>query len=220
MKSMFSPQLALCLGVSALAVVVSSWSVQAQPVDASATNSAQLVPVPGTIPTSVAALSPDGSAAPLLEPTAETAADVAQLEPAVQPGTVTRGGLNYLGVGGFIGTDTGFAITSKIGLTTDLSVRPSAVIEDDVTFRIPLTYEFFPIGPDESFVEGLRLTPYIGGGIVLTTDDNADVGALVTAGLDFPLGPQFTGTANVNVDFRDSVEAGVIIGFGYNFAGL
>lgn len=207
--------------MTALAVVSSSLPVQAQPVDAGTTGSAaQAVPVPGTIPTSVTAFSPDDvTATPLLEPTAGTA-DVAQLEPSVQPGTVTRGGLNYLGVGGFIGTDTGFAIVSKVGLTTDLSVRPSAVIENDVTFRIPLTYEFFPIGPDESFVEGLRLTPYIGGGIVLTTDDDLDVGALVTAGLDFPLGPQFTGTAGVNVDFRDSVQAGVIIGFGYNFAGF
>ncbi|OWY64596.1 hypothetical protein B7486_46505 [cyanobacterium TDX16] len=135
------------------------------------------------------------------------------------PGRATIGGLSYIGAGGSFGTNNAFAIVSKIGLTNDLSARPAATIEDDeVYFRIPLTYEFLPIPSGANFTGFTSLSPYIGGGVTLNTD--AEVSALATAGVDFPLGRRFTGTVNVNVDFLEDTQVAAVVGFGYNFAGF
>lgn len=216
MNIIFPWQFSVLLCCTGFAVVGNGLSAQAQ-----ITATGNTAPIPGKTATSTAALTPEENFSALRSPSPEgekTAPRVAQID--INPGQVTRGGLNYIGVGGYIGTDTGFSVISKIGLTTDLSVRPSAVIENDATFRIPITYEFFPIPPGENFTDSLRLTPYIGGGIVFTSEDSADIGAMVATGLDFPLGPRFTGNANVNVDFRDDIDVGVTVGFGYNFAGF
>ncbi|MHC5728818.1 MAG: fasciclin domain-containing protein, partial [Nostoc sp.] len=55
--------------------------------------------------------------------------------PAVEPGRATRGGRSYIGVAGNIGllgndralSDGNFAVISKVGLTRNISVRPSVI---------------------------------------------------------------------------------------------
>ncbi len=146
----------------------------------------------------------------------------------IQPGRATRGGSSYLGIGGNIGvtgddtalSEFNFTVLSKIGITNAVSVRPSAVIGDNTTILIPVTYDFSTrptptdVGPISSFA------PYIGGGLGITTGDNSDVGPMLTAGVDVPLNNQFTATAGLNAGFFDDVSLGVAIGVGYNFGGF
>ena len=146
----------------------------------------------------------------------------------IQPGRATRGGSSYIGIGGNIGvtgddtalSEFNFTVLSKIGITNAVSVRPSAVIGDNTTILIPVTYDFSTrptptdVGPISSFA------PYIGGGLGITTGDTSDVGPMLTAGVDVPLNNQFTATAGVNAGFFDDVSLGVAIGVGYNFGGF
>ena len=217
MNVIFPRQFSLLLGLSALAVVGGGVSAQAQ-----TTNSIQPAPTPGTAATSAAAFNPAQTTPQPLESTAEpsTPNEVAQVE--VLPGQATRGGSSYLGVGGNIGLggdsalgDTSFAVFSKIGFTNALSLRPSVLISDDPTILIPITYDF-SIQADP-FTETFAFSPYVGGGIGITTGAGGEVGALLTGGVDLPISPQFTATAGVNLGFFDDVDVGLQVGIGYNF---
>jgi hypothetical protein len=153
----------------------------------------------------------------------DSAAPIAQTDPDldVQPGRTTRSGSSYVGIGGNIGLsgdngigDGAFAVISKIGLTRSFSVRPSAVINDDETFLIPVTIDFsgnlFPS-------TDVTVSPYIGGGLALSTEDDNTVGGLVTGGVDIPLTSQFTANTSVNVGFFDDTNVGLQLGAGFNF---
>lgn len=230
MNVIFPRRLPLFLGLTVLAVVSSGMSALAQTADSASTNNlpqpavnrTEPAPTPGTTATSADAFNSQESEPQSTDLEAQTDADKVAQDSIqdIEPGRATIGGLSYLGVGGSFGTNNAFAIISKLGLTTDLSLRPAVTIEDDAaTFRIPITYEFLPIPPGSNFTGFTSISPYFGGGISITTDDG-DVSALATAGVDFPLGPRFTGTVNVNVDFLDDTEVAAVIGFGYNFAGF
>ncbi len=146
----------------------------------------------------------------------------------VRPGRATRSGSSYVGVAGNIGLGGGgtalglgnFTIISKIGLTNSISVRPSAIIGDNTTVLIPITYDFNlrSTGIDEEALSSFA--PYLGAGIGIATGDNSDVAPMVTAGVDVPLTRQFTATAAVNAGFFDSTSVGLAIGVGYNFNGF
>ncbi len=142
----------------------------------------------------------------------------------VNPGRSTRSGSSYIGVGGNIGIggDTGigegsFSVLSKVGLTRNLSVRPSVLFGDNTTILLPVTIDF----PTKNLgTTRFNIAPYIGGGAVISTGDNSDVGLLLTGGVDVPITPRFTATAGVNVGFVDDTDVGLVIGVGYNFSGL
>lgn len=184
------------------------------------------MPVPGVAETSATSLT---TKTPTIAQTNQPAAqnnapEVAQLP--VDPGTATRGGSSYIGVGGNIGLsgdtalgDGNFTIISKIGLTRNIAVRPSVVLGNDATFLIPLTYDF-SIRPAEALEEVFPLAPYVGAGVSIATGDNDNIGLLLTGGIDVPLNSQFTANAAVNVGIADETEVGLAIGVGYNFAGL
>lgn len=142
----------------------------------------------------------------------------------VDPGRATRSGSSYIGVGGNIGIggDTGigegsFSVISKVGLTRNFSARPSVLFGDNTTILLPVTVDF----PTQN-VETTRfnVAPYVGGGAIISTGDDSDVGVLLTGGIDVPINSQFTATAGVNVGFVDETDVGVILGVGYNFSGL
>ncbi len=184
------------------------------------------MPVPGVAETSATSLTTrTPTIAQTNQPVAQTnAPEVAQLP--VDPGTATRGGSSYIGVGGNIGLsgdtalgDGNFTIISKIGLTRNIAVRPSVVLGNDATFLIPLTYDF-SIRPAEALEEVFPLAPYVGAGVSIGTGDNDNIGLLLTGGIDVPLNSQFTANAAVNVGIADETEVGLAIGVGYNFAGL
>ena len=180
---------------------------------------------PSTQPTT-----PTEPTTPTTEPptTPETAPPATNPDP-IEPGSSTRGGSSYVGVGANIGIDgstalgdTNFTVISKIGLTNAVSARPSVIIGDNTTILIPVTYDFNlrPTGIDTGSEAGSIFAPYLGGGLGISTGDDSDVGPMLTAGVDVPIGTQFTANVAANVGFLDETEVGVQVGVGYNFAGF
>lgn len=139
----------------------------------------------------------------------------------VQPGRTTRSGSSYFGIGGNIGLggntgvgDEAFTVISKIGLTRSFSVRPSALINDEEVFMIPLTIDF---NGNELPLTKVDVSPYLGGGLAISTEDDNTIGGLVTGGLDIPLTSQFTANTSINVGFFDDTDVGLQLGVGLNF---
>jgi hypothetical protein len=180
---------------------------------------AQTVSAAGKISTTAADLVPQPT-----QPASKTSAEVAQVD--VDPGRTTRGGSSYIGVAGNIGLggdsaigEGSFMVISKIGLTRTLSVRPSVAIEDDPVILLPLTYDF-NFRTADAFEDTFAVAPYVGAGVAIETSDDADVGLLLSGGVDVPLNTNLTATAGVNAAFLDETDVGLMIGVGYNFNGL
>ena len=213
MSNIFSKHVSFLLGLATFALV-GSVSAQAETISA---------PIPGTTATSATTFtteSPKNHLAPI-----ESAAPiVAQID--IDPEVPIIGGSSYIGIAGNIGVDGetalgdgSFMVISKIGLTNNISVRPSVLLGDDTAFLVPLTYDF-SILPIDAFSNALRLSPYLGAGVAISTGDEDDIGPMVTAGVDYGISSQFTATAAVNVGILDDADVGVMIGIGYNFGGL
>lgn len=147
----------------------------------------------------------------------------------VSPGRATRSGSSYLGIGGNIGIgegdtalgDSSFAVFGKIGLTSNISVRPTVLIEDDPTILLPLTLDFTfgatDVTEDVSNDIGFRINPFVGAGIAISTGDDSAVDLLLSGGVDVPITSRFTGTASLNATFFDNIAVGLLLGVGYNF---
>lgn len=184
------------------------------------------VPIPGTVETSSAALTTPIENTPQEDVTSqeEVVPQVAQVN--IDPGRPTRGGASYVGIGGNIGLggDTAlgsgaFVINGKLGLTRFLSFRPAAIISDDAVFLLPLTYDFVfqsadPFAP-------VSVAPFVGGGLALSTDEDDNLGFVLTGGVDFPFSAQFIANASLNVGFIEgATDFGLLFGIGYTFAGF
>ncbi|MEH2196507.1 MAG: fasciclin domain-containing protein [Nostoc sp.] len=145
--------------------------------------------------------------------------------PNVKPGRTTLGGPSYIGGGGNIGlsgndtalSDGNFAVISKIGLTRNISVRPSVIFGDDTLFMVPLTLDFTPRATAEVGQRTFAIAPYIGAGVAIEANKNTDIGLLLTGGVDIPLGSKFTLNGAVNAAFLDDTDVGLQLGLGYNF---
>ncbi len=144
--------------------------------------------------------------------------------PGVSPGRTTLGGPSYIGVAGNIGI-TGenalsignFSVISKLGLTRNISVRPSAIFGDDTLVLVPVTLDFAPQANPVTGQRRFPVSPFIGAGVAIETSDGADVAFLATGGVDIPLGSRFTATGAVNAAFFDDTSIGLTLGVGYNF---
>lgn len=182
-----------------------------------------VTPVPGTTSTSSAALTGQYPEAQFQASVPKYDSQVAQAD--IDPGRPTRGGSSYVGIAANIGIsggdsslgDANFMVISKVGLSNAISVRPSAVIGDNTTFLIPVTYDFSFQQAADPFSEPLPIAPYVGAGAAITTGDETQVGFLVSGGVDVPLNAQFTANAAVNAAFFDETDIGLSIGVGYNF---
>lgn len=223
MKKIFFQRTAVALGLAAIASVGNGMSAGAQTLAQEGTSEAIATqqspknqPIPGTANTSAVELSERAATTAKLDDGAVSQAEV-------DPGRRTRSGSSYLGVGGNIGIggdtgigDFGFAIFSKIGLTERFAVRPAVVFSGDTDILLPLTYEF-PVQAEP--FERLSFAPYVGAGLIITTSDDSNLGALLTGGVDVPISDRFTATAGLNIGFNsDTVGVGLIIGVGYNFS--
>ncbi len=141
----------------------------------------------------------------------------------ISPGRATRGGSSYVGVAGNIGlggdsalSELNFAVISKLGLTRNFSVRPSVVIGDDTTILAPITFDLAPRTTD-AVGRTFGISPYLGAGVAIETSNDANVGLLLTGGVDVPLGSRFTATGAVNAAFLDQTDVGLMFGVGLNF---
>lgn len=153
----------------------------------------------------------------------DTVKDIVQPD-SFQLGRDTQGGPSYIGAGvnaGALGGtalgDTSLSIVSKVGLTNTFSVRPGVVtdFEDDATFLIPVTYDLKGFRVGELGIQEIRVAPYIGTGLAVSTD--GDIGPLLTGGLDIPITERWTLNTAANAGFIDDVDLGVTVAAGYNF---
>lgn len=142
----------------------------------------------------------------------------------VDPGRATRGGRSYIGVGGNIGlggdsalAEGNFAVITKIGLTRNFSVRPGAIIGDDTLVMLPITFDLAPRSANPTGGQTFAISPFIGAGIAIETSNDADIGLLLTGGVDVPLGSRFTLNGTVNAAFLNETDVGLLFGVGYNF---
>jgi len=152
---------------------------------------------------------------------------VAQGTP-IRPGRATRSGPSYIGIGGNLGFggdsalgDGSFAIISKIGLTNNLSVRPTVLFRDNLAFLVPVTFDFVSqdaVAVSEDFV--ISAAPYAGAGVIISTGDDGTLGFLISGGVDVPLSRNLTATAGLNVGFVDGAEVGLLVGVGYTFPNI
>ncbi len=155
---------------------------------------------------------------------------ISQLQPGANTnggpkiGRATRGGRSYIGVGGNIGisgssdlSDGNFAVITKLGLTRNISFRPSAVIGSNPVVLLPITFDLTPKGVGDLGGRAFAISPFIGAGVAIDTGNDGDVGALITGGIDVPLGAKFTLNGTVNAAFLNDTDVGVILGVGYNF---
>jgi hypothetical protein len=143
----------------------------------------------------------------------------------IRPGRATRSGPSYIGIGGNLGFggdtalgDGSFAIISKIGLTNNLSVRPSVLFRDNLTILVPVTFDFVSqqtVEVSDDFV--ISAAPYAGAGVIVSTGDDGNFGFLISGGVDVPLSRNLTATAGLNVGFVDGAEVGLLVGVGYTF---
>lgn len=201
--------------IAPLTLVATSFSVQAE----------EVKPAPGESYTKATFLSEDASMSSEMTTVSFEEDALAQVERRRRR-MPTREAFspNYVGIGlnvGFDGDralgDTNFAVNGRLKLTPDISFRPSAIIGDNASFLVPVTYDFTPSPGGR--VDQLNITPYVGGGAFFTTDDDSDddVGGLVTAGVDMPISRKFTANAGLNVGFIDGdTEWGLLLGVGYN----
>lgn len=141
------------------------------------------------------------------------------------PGRATRGGSSYIGIGGNLGLsgspalgDGAFMINSKIGLTRNISFRPAVLFGDDTDFLLPLTYDFVLESADP--FAPIPFAPYLGGGVIVSTNGDNTLGFLLTGGVDVPLSSQFVANASINVGFRNDTDVGLMLGIGYTFPGF
>lgn len=179
-------------------------------------------PIPGTTVTDANNLSKQ----PSIIDQSENLTDSPEVAQLPAPGRRTRGGSSYVGLGVNVGLsgDTGLGdaslmIISKIGLTNSLALRPGVILGDDPLILLPVTYEF-SIRRAEALEESLRIAPYIGAGVTISTAEDDDIGLLLTGGIDVPLSSQFTANAGLNVGIADETDIGLSVGVGYNFGGF
>jgi hypothetical protein len=173
---------------------------------------------------SASAQSLDASVAPL-EPAGTLSSGretIAQVE--ITPGRATRSGASYLGIGGNIGFggdtaigETNVTVYSKIGLTNNISARPSVIIGDGVAILLPVTVDFPITSVADAGEVRVNAAPYVGGGVAISTGGDSVTRALATAGVDVPVADRVTANANVNVAFFDETEVSLRLGVGYNF---
>ena len=146
----------------------------------------------------------------------------------IRPGRATRSGPSYIGIGGNLGFggdsalgDGSFAIISKIGLTNNLSVRPTVLFQDNLTLIVPVTFDFVSqetVEVSEDFV--ISAAPYAGAGVIVTTGDDGNFGFLISGGVDVPLTTNLTATAGLNIGFVDGADVGLLVGVGYTFPNI
>jgi uncharacterized surface protein with fasciclin (FAS1) repeats len=142
----------------------------------------------------------------------------------VRPGRRTLGGPSYIGVGGNIGLSGtnslsvgNFSVVSKLGLTRNISVRPSAVFGDSTLVLVPVTLDFASQAEPVTGQQQFPISPFVGAGVAIDTGDDTDVAFMLTGGIDVPLGSRFTATGSVNAAFFNDTSVGLVLGVGYNF---
>ncbi|MEL6780088.1 MAG: outer membrane beta-barrel protein [Cyanobacteria bacterium J06597_16] len=169
---------------------------------------------------SQAQMAPEGEVSTEAEQLAYPAnADAVELAQARRRTRRSAGGSNFIGIGADFGSadDVTFAAISKFSLNNQVALRPSVLVGDDIAVLVPVTYEFNQFSTD---VRGFQIRPYAGVGASYSdSDDDSNIGLLLSAGLDIPVSRRFTVNTQANYAgiFSDDENFGVTVGIGYNF---
>ena len=142
-----------------------------------------------------------------------------------EPMTQARSLGNYIGIGGGIGLSNnnqtalgsgGLAILTRTQLTDNLAIHGATVVFGK---RPPASTFALTVGvPIRNQSSGRVVAfPFVGGGLLLRTNNGLKVNPLVTTGVDVPLFNDFTATARVSVGFTDNTDVGLLLGVGYKF---
>ncbi|GAB4539790.1 MAG: hypothetical protein Tsb0014_30510 [Pleurocapsa sp.] len=120
---------------------------------------------------------------------------------------------NYIGIGG---SNRGAALESKFAFNDHFSFRPLAIdnLKSDGqkgNFALPVTYDFQPVWG--------KLQPYAGAGLGVNTEGNNNVGAMFTAGADYPLNKSVTANASVDYDAFGNNDVSGVFSVAANFGG-
>jgi hypothetical protein len=122
-------------------------------------------------------------------------------------------GINF-GAGGDSGLgDIAGAVYGKLTLAPEFSFRPAIFFSSDVSFLLPVTYDFNVI----RLTDYIRLAPYAGLGATFSTGQNNNASLLLTAGVDIPITDQFAATLGVNIAPVDGFSIGFLLGGAYTF---
>ncbi|MDJ1176978.1 hypothetical protein [Roseofilum capinflatum] len=150
------------------------------------------------------------------EPESRTAQETRQSDPRPPVGS-------YFGIGGTIGlTDGetalgsgGFSLVSKGALSEYLTLHNATSFGKQTASMFALTGEF-PIRNGQT--QEVVAMPFLGGGTLVTTQDEWRFHGLIVGGVDVPLSRDFMGTMRVNTGFVDGkTEVGIVLGVGYRF---
>lgn len=209
------------IGVSLLALV-GQGTVQAQEISTGEipATGIELIELDGaatTLPNEDLQITADTSAQPLTDAASldfDAAAEPAELAQARRRTRGRVGSTNFVGIGGDLGyaDDLSFAVISKFGLTNKISIRPSALIGDEFSILVPVTYDFRQASGD-----GFQIVPYAGIGGAYNSGDDDEFQFIVSGGADFPLSRTITLNAQANLSVFDDSDFGVTVGVGYNF---
>ncbi|MDJ1182768.1 hypothetical protein [Roseofilum casamattae] len=171
-------------------------------------------------PLPVPVLPESESLPPLTPPDSEPAAQQAPAREQREPSQ------SYFGIGGTIGLggdetalgDGGFSLVSKAAFTENLSLHNATSFGKQTASMFALTGEM-PIRDTET--QRVVLIPFLGGGTLVTTDDELKLHGLIVGGVDVPISDQLMGTVRVNTGFVDGdTEVGLVLGVGYRFSVL
>ncbi len=162
---------------------------------------------------------PQGNAA-MLNGSVKLISQTTPTDSSANPFRATRSVPSYIGIGANLGItgNSGLggrsvAIISKLGLNETTSVRPSILLSDFVSFLIPVTYDLAP----QQLFDNFQFSPYLGGGVAITTGNGSSFGLLLTAGIDAPISPSFSVNVAANLGFLRTTDLGILVGVGYNF---
>ena len=126
-------------------------------------------------------------------------------------------GSNSVGPSLSIGNGTtSIGIDSKFGISDNISIRPSVYFPTGVTkFGASLTYDF-----DVSRSSKLQITPYLGGGVAITSGNNGGsfTDTFFTGGADFGVSDAIDLKAGLLVPLSsNNATTSVTIGAGFKF---
>ncbi len=125
-------------------------------------------------------------------------------------------GTNSVGPSLLIGNgQTAIGVDSRFGVSDNLSIRPAVYFRDGLTaFGASLTYDF-----DVSRSSKLQLTPYLGGGVSVTSGGGVSrTDTFFTGGADFGISDSIDLKAALDVPLSSSnATTNVRIGAGFKF---
>ncbi len=120
---------------------------------------------------------------------------------------------------GLAGSDNGLTINSKISVADNVSLRPQVSTDfsfnddRDLSFLVPVTYDFNSVGSGRT-----AFNPFVGAGVAGDIGNNSRTDFALTAGADYRFANRYVANGSVNYKpFANSNEIGFTAGIGYTF---